>query len=182
MTFAPLGMAIMAMLWVEMFYFCGRGGFTIKKNLINDRPWRIVMPALVSFAVFSILEIIYFVVLRKHLNALCDELRLKSIEYREKDCEYLIGINSLTSDEPHYRILTYSSTLSLIFWLVATTIMVARVLRAPDFEIVIPKRTKEIRDPPTVHRISENNSREKLIFINRDFASSRSVHFKHFSE
>lgn len=178
--YSQLIMSIMAMFWVEMFYLCGRGGYTTEtKRFIDDRPWRIVMPALVFFAVFTILQIKYVNVLTTYLNALCDKLRLASIEHREKDCEYLIGINSEPSGEPHYRILSYTSTLSLAFWLIATMIMVIRVLRAPDFAIVRDKCTrKEIRIPPTVYRICENNSREKMIFLNRDFASSRSVHFQ----
>lgn len=157
-------MSLVAILWIKIFCCCGRGGYSVKGNMIDDRPWHIVVPALGFFAISSIFEIVYAVMLQafNRNHSLCDP----SIQHQ--NCGH--------SEEILYKILFYCTILKTICWLIALTIMVVRVLRAPDFKVVIhnnPSKPKEFL--PIEH--SGDNSKENFIFINRDFPPNKSVRF-----
>lgn len=165
------------MFWMQMFYLCGRGGYTFEQSSIDDRPWRIVIPALIFFILLTILQIIYVTVLQVNLKSHCDH----SKDEQDEDCAKFYQKN-MSNGYPVYSILIYSSTLTTIFWLLATAIMVLRVIRAPDFQVVVDKASKAKPVPSAiVHRISENNSNERWIYMNREF-QRRSVHFSELSE
>lgn len=149
-------MTAMALFSLIIFCLYGRGGYTVKENVIDNQPWHIVIPALVLFAILSISEIGYSVMLQVSMKSLCDDLKDPSIHNR-----YCGNVGTM---------------LTPICWLIALTIMVARVFRAPDFELVIHKH------PPKAEEFipigySGNNSKESFIFINPDDARQESHRF-----
>lgn len=149
-------MTVMALSSIVIFCLYGRGGYTVNQDVIDNRPWRIVIPALVLFAIFSISEIVYSVLLQVLMKSLCDELIDPSIDYR------YCG--------------NYGTMLTPICWLIALTIMVARVIRAPDFELVVHKQSSKAEEfMPIGH--SGDNSKENFIFINPDDARQESKRF-----
>lgn len=180
-------MAIVSMVWIQMFYVCGRGGYTFLNRHIDEQPWRIVLPSAVCFALLSILQFVYVCVLYVHMTFYCKVVRHDYPEHRDKSCEHLVVLASNKPISLHYHMLYKSAGLTLLLWLSATAIMVARVLLAPDFKVVIDKRPKEksiIKNcESTVSRPFdiETGSKEKLIFMNSEFSMNRSVHFKRMS-
>lgn len=167
LLFAPMCMAIVSMFWALMFYTCGRDGTTSNRH-IDDEPWRIVLPSAVCFAVICIVQVVYIVILLSRMAFHCDDLRHDFPEHRPKTCEHLIGLTSNETVAWHYRMMYYSATLALLIWLSATAIMVARVLRAPDFEVVIDKQRKVEIDPEMPVNVKDS-SQEKLIFMSDQF-------------
>lgn len=163
-------MVLVAMFWIEMFYLYGRGGWSLKRKYIDDQSWRIVMPALVCFAVVSIFEIVYVSVLHWLLNEFCQQ----SI-HGEQDCSSYFG-----QDKYFYLTFKYTPIATVLLWLSATAIMLARIILAPDFKVVLIKSSmmkSALRKPleTTDDLMVECNSKEKLIFLNSEFNYRRSI-------
>lgn len=188
MTYSPLLITTFGMFWVEIFYLFGRGGYTIDKELhIADQPWQIVMPALVSFGIVTLYEMGHVFMLHKYLRLLCGQLKGFLHEYQDEDCGYLFALYGTTPQESifpnylNYSIVAHSSLWVMVTCLLATIIMIIRVFRGADFEITIQKSSwiRRRKVSQKVPRLSVmNTSKENMIFIDRNFVSSRSVHFE----
>lgn len=135
------------LIFIPIFYMCGRCGYTFLNRHIDEEPWRIVLPCVVCFAGVTIIQFVYIVLLHIHITFYCNDVRGDFPKHRTKSCEYLIDLDSKVSVAWHYRTVYYSAMITFLLWLGATVIMMVRVLRAPDFKVVIDKQRKEKLDP-----------------------------------
>lgn len=108
------------------------------------RPWRLVMPATIFFAIMMIISITHASLLSWHLLNLCDQLRVAMVKLypnSKTSCGYLIEqLSPITADAlmpgSNYNVLQVAITVKATLWSTAVFVMVARVIFAVDFQLM----------------------------------------------
>lgn len=103
------------------------------------KSWRLVVPAVVSFALLAICCVIYAAFLNSQLNSFCSEIK-EHFTNHEIPCEFLLNRFSMqdsTIFEPATNFIMTKSVayIRVFLWLVAGFVMLLRCILGADFEM-----------------------------------------------
>lgn len=102
------------------------------------KSWRLVVPAVLCFAIFAILCAVYAAYLNSRLNGFCKELKEKFTN-EELPCTLLLNRFSLNDETAFNVAINFNLTKSIAYiriflWLLAGFIMLLRCILGADFE------------------------------------------------
>ncbi|CAD7084285.1 unnamed protein product [Hermetia illucens] len=106
------------------------------------KPWRIVFPSVIAFGIWSIVSIVHVVIMDKSYHSFCSGLA-REIQTKTLGCNKLINaLNPLVIEDswitPGVNYLTHTATIrfTMLGWVTAFLIMLARMMFAIDFRLV----------------------------------------------
>lgn len=108
-------------------------------NSVIHKAWRLVVPAVVSFAVLAICCVVYAAYLNSHLNSFCSEFKQKFSNH-EIPCQFLLNRFSMkesTTFEPatNFNMTKSVAYIRIFLWLLAGFVMLLRCILGADFEL-----------------------------------------------
>lgn len=134
-------------------------------------PWRVVLPAILFFAVMSVISWLHSVVLAGNLESFCTQLRAGYLlnnptESRQgPSCRTLYQLFSLShaSAVPAstYQLTVYLTGSIAVLWTLSLVVMLARVVCVVDFQLV-RMRVRTIRRRRADTALSERITKEWL--------------------
>jgi hypothetical protein len=135
-VFIPIFQLCFAIILSVMFVICGKGGKGDTHSFL-PQPWRIVTPALVFFLVMLFMSIAYVSIVQSGVTSFCKELT-KNIP--GIDCSIALNHFALRSyaamPSTYLILLNVFIWILLSCWIILTTIMIARIILAVDFQLV----------------------------------------------
>ncbi|XP_031618155.1 uncharacterized protein LOC116337616 [Contarinia nasturtii] len=123
------------------------------------KAWRLVVPAVVCFAVFAIFCVIYAAYLNSHLNDFCDEFK-QHFANHEIQCDFLINRFSIKDTtifdaSTNFQLAKCVAYIRIFLWLLAGFVMLLRCILGADFEMQEIEQCSEqlgaAFDPETDH-------------------------------
>lgn len=163
LCFIPFVEAIIAIVWMTLFFVCGRGGIgissptyikyyfkfpNIEKNhffLIHnfrfvEEPWQMVAPATIFFIVMIAISCIHSIILQINFGDFCENLSSPFIS-TIIPCGLLIDRFSINHGSISLPSNNFYTTLGFAWittalWIIIVFVMILRCLFAADFKLV----------------------------------------------
>uniref|UniRef100_A0A1A9VZA6 Uncharacterized protein n=1 Tax=Glossina brevipalpis TaxID=37001 RepID=A0A1A9VZA6_9MUSC len=135
----PFLSEIIAIIWTVM---CFVFQSSVKKQWGLPKPWLIVVPSIIVFALMVITNVSYIIIVNKLLKVFCRELIENLSKAETISCGEAISVlrpfirDHKFSHDVYLNIFRVSYIAALALWTCALTIMTARFLLAIDFQLV----------------------------------------------
>uniref|UniRef100_A0A1B0FHG6 Uncharacterized protein n=1 Tax=Glossina morsitans morsitans TaxID=37546 RepID=A0A1B0FHG6_GLOMM len=135
----PFLSEIIAIVWTAM---CFVFQSSVKKQWGLPKPWLIVMPSIVVFALMVVTNVAYIILANGLLKAFCHELIDNLNKAETISCGDAMSVlrpfirDHVFSHDVYLNIFRISYIMALVLWTCALLIMVARFLLAIDFQLV----------------------------------------------
>lgn len=124
------------------------------------KSWRLVVPAIVCFSILAIISAAYAIVLNSRLDDFCNEFTSK-FNNKDLSCQLLLNRFSFNDDTAwspatNFNLCKLLSWLTVMLWLLAVLVMLARCILGADFNIEEIENYTEAYDTevdPEVERV-----------------------------
>lgn len=176
LTYTPLVHALAGVIWLALFTMHGHGGKGI--GSIIPKPWRIVFPSLIFFAVCLVSATVSASRSSEGLNGLCRQFD-QIPDGIKLECGTLLAFYSLQDvhrelipPDRNYYLLASFPWLWVTSYACATVILVLRILLVVDFQLirviistVDPSRTGDLQEnqPQSYELVIETASNEAAL-------------------